>query len=122
MRKLPLCFLLFLLASCHATSPTPPLAPTGAVNSTDAAANLALQPAHAFAASLSASVQSGKLQLTQAQLNTLNALNAALNTADAAEIAYHDAGGGDASTLNAAVVAVTTAFTNAQSVFNSITK
>lgn len=110
------------LAGCHIAAPTPATAPTGAVDSIDAAANLTLQPAHAFALSVTTSVQSGKLQLTQAQLNALNALNGALNVADAAEIAYHNAGGGNASTLNATVAAVNSALSNALAVFNSITK
>jgi len=120
-RKLALLAVL-ILAGCHVTAAPPPAPPVGAVDSIDAAANTALQPAHAFALSISTSIQSGKLQLTQAQLDAMNALNGLLNAADLAEQAYHKAGGGDASALNAAVAAAVASWKNAVSVFNSITK
>lgn len=109
------------LFGCHVSAVAPP-PPPGAVDSIDGNAYKVLAPIHAFAASVSASVHSGKLQLTQTQLDSLNALNGALNVADAAEIAYHNAGGGDASALNAGLAAAQASWLNAQAVFASITK
>lgn len=69
--------------------------PAGAADSVDANANEILQPAHAFALTLSNAVLSTDpnvhIELTAAQKNVLIVLNKSLNIADALEIAYHGA-------------------------------
>lgn len=98
-----------------ATTPAvaPPL-PAGAVDAADAKANMALQPAHAFAASISADILSGKLATTPNQKLAMESLNRALNVADKAEITYHATGGGNQAALNAAVAAVLQAWASTQ--------
>jgi hypothetical protein len=88
--------------------------PIGAVDPVDANANETLQAAHAFALLITTDVQSGKLTLTASQRSVVNKLNLALNTADAAEIAYHKAGGGSASVLDASLTAATNALLQVQ--------
>jgi hypothetical protein len=86
----------------------------GAVDTTDSIANQTLQTLYAFQAKVSTDVQSGAVALTPAQRSALDTANKALNTAVLAEQAYHNAGGGDASILNAAVTAAQSAFTTVQ--------
>lgn len=96
-----------------AAGPQPP-PPVGSVDVVDAHANQILQAAHAFMHDLSTDVQSGKLQLSDALRQQVNKVNHALNVADAAEQGYHNAGGGDAAALNAAVAAAEAALTPLQ--------
>lgn len=97
------------------TAAAPPPLPIGAVDQVDAKANQTLQAVHAFLGSIANDVQSGKLQLTQAQRTIIDDADRAANVADAAEIAYHNGGGGDASVLNAALASAQKAFTAVQS-------
>lgn len=102
--------ILLLTTGCaHTVKALTPL-PIGAVDRVDADANQALQTVHAFLASVSASPAT----LTPTQLRILDTANKAANTADLAEIAYHKAGGGNASILNAAVAAAESALTTVQ--------
>jgi hypothetical protein len=108
--------LLSLLAGC-ATQAT---LPTGAVDSVDANANEILQPAHAFAVTITAAVQSTDpnvhIELSPAQKTALIDLNKALNLADALEIAYHGTPtAANANALKAAAANVSTAFGTVQS-------
>jgi hypothetical protein len=101
---------LALSTGCHVNAALPP-PPPGAVNATDALANEILQPIAAFASALSKQVQAGTITLTGTQREALDALNAAVNTADAAEIAYHNSGGSTSATaLTAALTAVQQSF------------
>lgn len=81
---------LTLIVGCKLN--TGPL-PAGAVDSIDATANEILQPAHAFALTISTAVLSTDpnvhVELTPAQKNVLLILNKSLNVADKLEIAYH---------------------------------
>lgn len=93
--------------------------PALAVDQIDAEANTILQPAHAFAARLSAAVQSTDpqvhIELTSSQKSILVALNKALNIADPLEQAYHNQPTSNAaSQLQAATAKVQTAFSVAQ--------
>lgn len=107
-----------LLTGCVHPTAVKPL-PTGAVDRVDADANQALQTVHAFLASVSASPHT----LTPAQLRALDTANKAANAAFLAEQAYHNAGGGNASVLNAAVSAAESALTTLQtSISKSATK
>lgn len=113
--KLPMLFVAAILCmSLQGCAHTVTAPPPGAVNAIDGNANLVLQPIHAFLLSVSTDVQSGKLTLTATQREVLDTANKAANTADAAEIAYHNGGGGDASVLNAALAAVQSAFAAVQ--------
>lgn len=96
------------------TPGTAPALPAGAVDQTDATAYQTLKPAHDFAASVSADVQSGKVTLTDSQKLALESLNRALNVADTAEQTYHNAGGGNAAALNTAISATLQAWASAQ--------
>lgn len=98
----------------NATAAAPPPLPIGAVDQTDAKANQTLQTIHAFSARVSGDILAGSVRLSSSQRLSLDRLNAGLNTADAAEQAYHAAGGGDAAKLDAAVAAVQTAFAQTQ--------
>lgn len=108
--------LLLLLAGCKPVSaPLPPMA----VDQIDATTNSILQPAHAFAAAISAAVQSTDPQvhisLTQTQLNLLIGLNKALNIADPLEQAYHAKPNlTSAAQLQSATATVSNAFSAAQ--------
>jgi hypothetical protein len=93
--------------------------PAMAVDQVDADANTILQPAHAFAARLTAAVLSTDpqvhIELTASQKSVLMALNKALNIADPLEQAYHaQPTSTAASQLQAATTKVSTAFTAAQ--------
>jgi hypothetical protein len=94
--------------------------PAMAVDQVDADANSILQPAHAFAARLTAAVQSTdpqvRIELTASQKSILIALNQALNVADPLEQAYHaQPTSNAASQLQAAAANVYTKFSAAQS-------
>lgn len=88
--KILLLSLCLILTACN-VKPGP--LPGGAVDSVDANANEILQPAHAFALTLSNAVLSTDpnvhIELTAAQKSVLVTLNKSLNVADALEIAYH---------------------------------
>jgi hypothetical protein len=102
------------LAGCHITAPTQP-PPPGAVNATDATANEVLQPIASFAFALTKQVQNGTITFTDNQRKALDALNAAVNTADLAEITYHNNQGSTSTTaLTAALAAVQQAFATLQ--------
>lgn len=109
------------LAGCvatgaNATTPpnaTAPALPAGAVDQADATAFKILRPAHDFAGSISTDIISGKLKVTPDQQLAMQSLNKALNVADHAEQAYHNAGGGSTAAMNTAVTAVLEAWTKA---------
>lgn len=93
--------------------------PALAVDQIDATVNSILQPAHAFAADLSAAVLSTDpqvhIELTAAQKNILIQLNKALNVADPLEQAYHALPTSITATqLQNAAAQVSTAFSAAQ--------
>lgn len=92
MKNLILAPLLLFMALTGCKTVTAPL-PAQAVDQIDATANTILQPAHAFAADISASVLSTDPQkhidLTATQTSVLVKLNQALNIADPLEQAYH---------------------------------
>ena len=106
------------MSSVGCKKQTTPL-PANAVDRVDATANSILQPAHAFAARISAAVQSTDpnvhIALTPVQLQVLNDLNKALNIADPLEQAYHNNPTSvTASQLQAATAAVTQKLSAAQ--------
>jgi hypothetical protein len=102
------------LKATATTTATAPTLPAGAVDQTDANAFKVLRPAHDFAASISADIQSGKLTVTATQKTAVTSMNKALNIADAAEQSYHKAGGGSTAALTAALNAVLSAWSTAQ--------
>jgi hypothetical protein len=113
------------LAGCvhspTAATPGPaPALPSGAVDSADANAFKVLRPAHDFAASISADILSGKIQVSSSQRLAMESLNKALNVADHAEQNYHKAGGGSAATMNTAITAVLEAWTKAQAALSQL--
>src|ERR1700751_1501904 len=83
--------LLLALTGCMKQVSAP--LPSMVVDSVDAMVNSILQPAHAFAADLTAAVQSTDpqvhIELTATQKALLIKLNQALNIADPLEQAYH---------------------------------
>lgn len=100
---------------------TPAPLPALAADATDAHANEVLQPAHAFAARITAAVQSTDpqvhIELTAQQKSILVNLNKALNVADGLEQAYHaNATPAAATQLNAATAKVQTALSSAQTI------
>jgi len=114
---------LALLGGCakHVNAPLP----AGAVDSIDASTNSILQAAHAFAARITAAVQSTDpnvhIDLTASQKSVLVNLNKALNIADGLEKSYHqNATSVTANALNAAVANVTAALTAAQSIIQAV--
>ncbi len=120
MKSLVLAVLLSVTAvvsGCRAVNA--PL-PAGAPNAVDATANETLQSAHAFAADITAAIQSTDpnvhITLTPAQITAVNNLNKALNIADALLISYHQSQSPTVATqLNAAVGNVQTSLASAQS-------
>lgn len=93
--------------------------PAMAVDQVDATVNSILQPAHAFAARLSAAVLSTDpqvhIELTPVQKSILVKLNQALNVADPLEQAYHAQPTSiSAAQLQTAAAQVSTAFSAAQ--------
>jgi hypothetical protein len=106
-----------VMAGCakQVNAPLPALA----VDQIDATVNSILQPAHAFAASLTKAVQSTDpqvhIELTASQKAILVALNQALNFADPLEQAYHKfPTSTSAAQLQTAAGQVSTAFSAAQ--------
>lgn len=97
------------------TPATAPTLPAGAVDQADATAYQTLKPAHDFAESISADVVNGKLHPTATQTQAIIALNKALNVADHAEQVYHNAGGGSAAAMSAAITGVLNAWASTQS-------
>jgi hypothetical protein len=84
------------------TTATPP--PPGAINSTDATINEALQPIHAFVASMVSQSNAGTVTLTANQKALLNKLVTDVNAADTLYQAWHAAGGAGSTTqINAAI-------------------
>lgn len=113
-----------LMAGCKAVNA--PL-PAGAVDAIDANANEILQPAHAFAQTITAAVQSTDpnvhIELTAAQKGILIALNKSLNVADTLEIAYHaNPVAANAGALTSAFQTVQTNLVSAQSTITVSTK
>jgi hypothetical protein len=93
--------------------------PAGAVDKVDADVNTILQPAHAFAADITAAVLSTDpqvhIELTAAQKTVLAKLNQVLNIADPLEQAYHALPtAASAAQLKSAAADVSTAFTAAR--------
>lgn len=105
---------LILAIGCVHPVAAPANLPAGAVDWTDANANEALYPIHQFLLRWDTDIAAGKVQLTPSQLDGLNIANKAVNVADLAEKAYHNAGGGDAAILNAAVAASEAAYNTIQ--------
>ena len=93
--------------------------PVGAVDTVDATANEILQPAHAFALTITNAVLSTDpnvhIELTAAQKAILVDLNKSINIADTLEIAYHaHPTAANATVLQAATATVQTNLSAAQ--------
>ena len=113
---LALCLILPAAGCKIVNAPLPALA----ADQIDATTNSILQPAHAFAAAISAAVQSTDPQvhinLSPAQMSLLVKLNKTLNIADPLEQAYHaQQTSAPAAQLQTATSQVSTAFSAAQS-------
>ena len=95
--------------------------PAQAVDAADANANQVLQTVQAFSSRVSADIISGKIRVSDGVKNTMETLNKSYNKAYPIEQAYHNAGGGNAGELAAAIQAVKEAFSSAQSVVAAAT-
>ena len=120
MRKILFPFIVVSMLAFTVGCATKANLPTGAVDSVDANANEILQPAHAFAAALTAAVQSTDpnvhITLTATQLTALEDLNKALNFADPLEQAYHALpNAANANALKAASATVSTDLSTVES-------